>query len=268
MTDIAMRTVIFMHLQRTGGTTFLKLLDNIYNRDETYAIDGKRFRESIHEFAQLPEEQRGKYRLIKGHLLWGLHTFCPNETTYITILRQPIDRAISQYYWHLRPECVYPIPADMALGEFLESGTFISADNGMTRFIAGKDRGAVAYGKCSRDMLELAKYNLKRYFLAVGFTEYYEESLILFKRLLGWEKYPFYQKKNVHRQKPAHPDLSKGQVEILLKYNQYDIELYEFAKELFEDRIRQEGKSFQDELALFIQLKAIHCEQEKETRPR
>jgi len=246
--------VIFMHLHRTGGTTFLKLLDDIYNSEETYTIEGKRFVQSAREFSQLPDEQRKEYRLIKGHQFWGLHRFCPNGAKYITILRQPLERVLSQYYWHLRPECPFAIPPGMMLDEFLESGSFISTDNGMTRFIAGKDREDVAYGKCSPDVLALAKNNLQYYFLAVGITERYDESLISFKRLLGWEKFPFYLKKNVCCQKPSHPILSKWEDEALLKYNHYDIEIYEFAKKLFADSIGEMGESFQSELALFKRL--------------
>lgn len=248
-----MNTIIFMHLHRTGGTTFLKLLDNIYAASETYTIDGRHFRESAIEFSQLPENQRKKYRLIKGHLFWGFHRFCPDETTYITILRHPLQRAISQYYWHLRPECFYPISPDTTLAEFLESGRFISADNGMTRFIAGKDREDVAYGKCSPEMLDLAKNNFQRYFLAFGLTEYFDESLILFKRLFGWQKFPFYQKKNVHQQKSGRHELSSRENEVLLRYNHYDIELYEYARQLFEDRLLKEGQPFQEEVTLFRQ---------------
>lgn len=242
-----------MHLHRTGGTTFLKLLDNIYAPNETYTIDGRHFRESAIEFSQLPENQRKKYRIIKGHLFWGFHRFCPNETSYITILRHPLQRAISQYYWHLRPECFYSIHPDTTLEEFLESGKFISADNGMTRFIAGKDREDVAYGQCSQEIFDLAKTNFQRYFLAFGLTEYFDESLLLFKRLLGWQKFPVYQKKNVHQQKTQKPELSSREKEALLKYNHYDIELYEYARQLFENQLMKEEQSFQDEVALFTQ---------------
>jgi hypothetical protein len=251
---MTMKTVIFMHLHRSGGTTFLKLLDNIYDASETYTIDGKRFRESAVEFSHLSENEREKYRLVKGHLFWGFHGLCPNETTYITILRHPFDRSISQYRWHLRPDCFYPIPPDWTLEAFLESGRFISTDNGMTRFISGKDREDVEYGKCSPEMLGLAKTNLERYFIAFGLTEYYDETLILFKKILEWQKFPFYQRKNVNHQKPANPGISSREHEVLLKYNRYDIELYEYARQLFEERIEKEDQSFRDEVALFKQL--------------
>jgi hypothetical protein len=123
----------------------------------------------------------------------------------------------------------------------------------MTRFLSGKDRDEVAYGKCSQEMLDLAKNNIQRHFLAFGLTEYFDESLIFFKRLLGWQKFPFYQKKNVHQQKSGRPELSSREQEVLLKYNHYDIELYEYARQLFESLLMKEEQSFQDEVALFKQ---------------
>jgi hypothetical protein len=262
-----MKTIIFMHLHRTGGITFIKLLDQIYDPEVTYAIDGRHFRESLQEFIRLPEEERKKFRIIKGHLFWGLHNFCQAGTRYLAFFRHPIDRAISQYYFHLRPQCLYPIPPDTTLTEFLDSGKFISTDNGMTRFVAGKDREDVEYGQCSRDMLKQAKHNLEHHFLAVGITEYYDQSLVLFKRALGWETYPLYQKKNVNRRKPANRCLSQQERKTLFKYNQYDIELYAFAKKMFATRIQEEGKGFEDEVAHFIQLNKAHQSGVKSNRP-
>lgn len=246
-----------MHLHRTGGTTFLKLLDNIYNENETFTIDGKHFRESAIEFSLLPLDQRSKYRLVKGHLFWGFHKYCPNKSDYITILRNPIDRAISQYRWHLRPECAYPVSPDLTLIDFLESGKFISADNGMTRLISGKDRDDIDYGKCTDEMFEIAKNNLEHEFLVFGLTEYYDETLILLKKILEWPKFPVYIKKNVHEKKPINQNISEQEYKVLIKYNRYDIELYEYAKKLFEERIKKETSSFHTEVNLFKQLNSM-----------
>jgi hypothetical protein len=254
--NVNRKTVLFMHLHRTGGTTLLKVLESFYDANETFAIDGKRHRCSVQDFIRQPEAKRGKFRMIKGHLFWGLHHFCLNEATYITILRHPIDRVLSLYYWQLRPDCFYSIPAGTTLEDFLASGEFVSVDNGMTRFIAGKDLDEVPYGMCTGKTLELAKDHLARHFAAFGLTERYEESLILFKRSLGWERFPFFQKVNVHQQKPAHPVISAREQEALLLHNAYDLELYGFARMIFEDRISQMVASFADEVALFKHLNA------------
>jgi hypothetical protein len=246
-----MNTVIFMHLHRTGGTTFIKLLDRFYDKKETYAIDGRRFQDSLKELIALPEEQRRKYRLVKGHLFWGLHRHLPHRATYLTFMRHPLARAVSQYHFHLQPRCFYPIPPDMTLREFLESGKFVSTDNGMTRLVAGKNWDEVPYGECTREMLELAISNLRHSFLAVGITERFDESLQLFNRLLGWGQDPLYQSLNVNRKKPVRSVLSKEDEDALRHYNRFDLQLYEFARAWFEKRIGQEGPDFQTDMERF-----------------
>ena len=46
-----------------------------------------------------PAAQRGRYRLIQGHLYFGLHRFIPRASTYVTFLRQPVERVLSFYYY-------------------------------------------------------------------------------------------------------------------------------------------------------------------------
>jgi hypothetical protein len=169
------------------------------------------------------------------------------------MLRDPIDRVTSLYYYQLRPQHKYYISPGISLVEYLNEGIALSSDNGMTRFIAGKDRDDVAYGKCSPEMLEEAKENLNRHFLAIGLTERFDESIILFKRLLGWEKMPFYHLININKQKPKQRQLTDSELSCIKKYNGLDIELYNYAKRLFEEKISQQDSCFHQELKLFIQ---------------
>jgi hypothetical protein len=237
-----------MHLHRTGGTTLQKLTDALYAPQHTYLIRGKHFQESAEEFKRLPDEKRKAYRMIKGHMFFGLHEYCAAEARYITILRNPLRRAVSQYYWHLRPEGYYPIPSGMTLCEFLESGKFISADNGMTRFIVGKDRDAVPYGRCTAGMLDEAKSNLQRYFLAVGLTEQFDPSIILFKRLLGWKKVPAYTVKNKNSQQYEHAEITEKEHACIKRFNELDMELYRYATTLFEQKVSTQDPTFADDV--------------------
>ena len=47
----------------------------------------------------------------------------------------------------------------------------------------------------------IKKNNLKDKFIAVGFTEYFDESLLLYKKKLNWPKPIYYAKKNVTKNK-------------------------------------------------------------------
>ena len=43
-------------------------------------------------FAQIPPARLRKTRMFKGHMLFGLHEILPQPSTYITVLRDPVDR--------------------------------------------------------------------------------------------------------------------------------------------------------------------------------
>ncbi len=54
------------------------------------------------ELSQMPEERKAKIRLVYGHQVWyGIHTFFPQPTIYVTFVRNPIARFVS-FYFHVR----------------------------------------------------------------------------------------------------------------------------------------------------------------------
>src|SRR5256885_12995965 len=88
-------TLIFLHIPKTGGSTIYKVLERQSSRAKTFRLDSPQ----IARFKTLPAAQRGRYRLIQGHLYFGLHRFIPRASTYITFLRRPVERVLSFYYY-------------------------------------------------------------------------------------------------------------------------------------------------------------------------
>lgn len=62
-----------MHLHKCGGTSLLSALRDVYKKDECFTIDGRKFRDSAKELIAL--EDKNKYKLIQGHLIFGLHEY-------------------------------------------------------------------------------------------------------------------------------------------------------------------------------------------------
>jgi hypothetical protein len=121
-------------------------------------------------------------------------------------------------------------------------------DNDQTRRIAGLEP---EFGKCSANTLNTAKENLRRFFSVVGVTERFDESLILMKRVLGWAKEPFYLPGLVNKDKPARTAVPQRTLDVIAERHLFDLELYQFANELLQDRIRSQDSSFEAELNLF-----------------
>jgi Galactose-3-O-sulfotransferase len=249
--------VLFMHLHKTGGTTLSKVIDAMYPPHQVFSIQGRRFRESIEDFKSFSPSRRSGFKVVKGHMFFGLHLFIPRPSFYITLLRHPLERIHSLYYWALeRPNVQYHKQVagrGMSMEQFLESGLAPAADNGMVRFLSGCDVDTVPYGRCTDDLLDIAKRNLSEWFPVFGLTEFFDETLILLKRSLGWEKMPFYLRKNVTEGKPrrnGHGMRSKAAAEC----TRLDLPLYEYARERYHSLVAVQGGGFREEVLRFKEL--------------
>src|ERR1700724_2464607 len=87
--------LIFLHIPKTGGSTLYKILERHFSPAETVTLDTP----GVARFKTLPAAKRGRYRLIQGHMHFGLHRFIPRASTYVTFLRQPVERVLSFYYY-------------------------------------------------------------------------------------------------------------------------------------------------------------------------
>lgn len=257
------QTVIFLHIPKAAGSTLSSVIQRQYEPGDTFRIDGFHIRESIDEFKKIPEAKKEKIRFLSGHMFFGLHEFLPQASTYITMLRNPVDRVISHYYHVIRHSNHYlyqeVTSRNMNLKDYVSSGISAELDNGQTRDISGEgivqkpfpDTG-ISFGQCSTEMLERAKRNLREHFAVVGLAERFDESLILLKRTFGWGT-PCYVKSNVGENHPHKRDISKDELKLIEKYNELDIELYKYAGEMFEELINQRLplSSFERELKQF-----------------
>ncbi|MEO6969971.1 MAG: sulfotransferase family 2 domain-containing protein, partial [Chthoniobacterales bacterium] len=100
--------VIFLHLPKTAGTTLNRLIEWEYPLSEMYSIDPVLFRWSAAHLRKLSPDRLKKTRMFKGHMLFGLHEALPQPATYITVLRDPVDRVLSAFYF-MRSYKLHPL---------------------------------------------------------------------------------------------------------------------------------------------------------------
>lgn len=254
------KTVIYLHVPKAAGTTLNNVIQRQYPRGTVFILNGQRPHVGWAEFQRLPEGERARFRVVLGHMTFGLHEHLPQPCTYVTILRDPVERLISMYYYVLQKPLHYLYTTvttrRMSLADFVRSGLSPEIDNCQTRLLAGAPVFGVGPGfaECSGEMLEQAKANLQQ-FAVVGLCEQFDESLLLLKHTLGW-KFPLYQRENVTRGRPVRESISEEELELIAAHNQWDIELYMHAKNLFEQLIARQGSAFYRELAAFRWLNA------------
>src|SRR5947209_2429097 len=90
-------TLIFLHVPKTGGTTFRKILERSYSGEAVLTLKGADYTADFENFANSAESERRRYRLIQGHLYFGFHDLVPGDSSYVVWLRDPIARALSFY---------------------------------------------------------------------------------------------------------------------------------------------------------------------------
>lgn len=247
--DYHKKSLIHLHIPKTAGITLQQILVLQYPSAQIRPF----FRlEEYHVVREQPPEQKTQYKLFQGHMPFGLHKYLTQPCIYITQLRDPIDLALSSYFFFelsyretvLKREVDRSIPT---LDEFRGAQMRDMFDNMQTRFISG--RLDAKFGECSREMLDLAKQHLDEFFI-VGLVEQFDEWVTLLSTLFGWGA-PFYSRANVTRWRLSPQQLPADLIEWLHENNQFDFELYAYAKTLFQRRIAEQGKGFSDRVQEF-----------------
>jgi hypothetical protein len=272
--DESLRTkaLLFLHIHKTAGTTLNRIIEREYNPFRIYTIEGGRIEWSIDHLKKLPEKRRAALRVVKGHMSFGLHEYLPQPSTYITFLRDPLERCISSYYYskgnpfnpfHKRIE-----QENLNLPAFLDIAPW--NNNLQCKTIAGIDRREFRPVEVFRRMtqlgagavdpsmdrwsdaatLEKAQENLSRYFGFVGITDRFTHSLIALKHLFDWKlsSYSSYRKS---RNRPKSEALDPEILAAVEERNRFDRALYEFGKKMFENMLARTNIDLEKETAAF-----------------
>jgi len=215
----AQEKIFFLHVPKTGGCTFRSLLEDHYPV-EAYRpfMNWKTFRPDHKTFQNLS--------LVHGHMLYSrAMPYCKNFIK-ITFLRDPVARVLSEHRFlsasknnlghiqHFLPPNSDPID---------------TAANIACMFLSQLD--PLDPNISIEQHLESAKNSLKE-FDFVGITEQMDESIALFFQMIGWklpEKIPF-----LNTTDPSRSNDPQEILDAIAERNWADIELYRFAKELFE----------------------------------
>ena len=251
--------------------TLRPVVSKRYSASQTYRIEAD-VNADIDRFIALPKIERYSIQLLTGHMSFGLHEYLSPGTKYITVLRDPVARVWSEYCF-LKTNTYHPlhdVVSKMSLYDYLMSNVTNQASNGQTRLLCGNHKVG-SPGIAGRDdmhdgHLQIAINNLKYHFVVAGAQEYFDETLLLFKRELRWWWWPVYVRKNatIGKKQSATPE----EVELIQSVNQLDVELYKYVIDKLRLDIKNGGTRFQKSLDRFriinrwyqfLCLLPLHC---------
>lgn len=231
---------LFLHVPKTAGST----LSAVFKRNEKPS-------KFLHTWAQPKYNDMARVAqkdTVFGHFRYGLHFYFSRPCTYMTVLREPIDRVVSHYYYH-RQHKKDPGHA-FAMNHTFEEWIRLSpaGNNDQTRSVSG----IRSEFNITEKTLDMATQHLRRMAI-VGLTENYHETLMLLKYIAGFTIVK-YRPVNKGVKRPKVDDVPEATIELIKKHNWADIELYKLGKEIFEKQLSLMPPQYHSDLKQFNKL--------------
>lgn len=248
----------FLHIPRTAGTTLNTILSQNFEKDAILSLYKK---EEFEQYKEILLENFQKLKLIQGHIL--LQNYDPpqiysSDVKVFTFLREPLARMQSEYFFlkQWKYSQMYEVihKNNMSFVDYITSDLSkvrYKGKNFMTRAISGED---LASSGARQKALSQAKRHLEKQFVFFGIQERFDESLVMLSKVLSLKNI-LYERRNVLSEK-CKKTLSSHDVEVATRYNALDIELYQFACALFNDRLTSKRVVTPGEIKAFMTMNA------------
>jgi len=246
---------IFLHIPKTGGITLSEIVTQNFESEQIFHIrnpnvaKAPRFSSNCGtcaDFAALPESERASFDCVVGHVTFGIHEKIDRPCVYATLLRDPVDRVLSQHGQFNRMVLggEFPEEETVDLEGFFEIRPN-SVENQQARFLNGSQFASLS----NEERLIRAQENLRKHFVLVGTLERFDESLLLLNHRMGWPTRP-YEVRNVGQNRSQVTDLSQETLEKIRNRTRLDKALFELADQMLSEGIRG-IPGFQKELRRF-----------------
>lgn len=203
--------LLCIHIPKTAGRTFRQALKCHYGEDGVLTLDHQFLKKRNETLEDYPVRN---YPVVHGHLFFDqLQPFATPASRWITWLRHPVERVLSNYFFYCTNGYVTRKKKDphlqlMTLKEYVH---LPKNRNVMTRF--------------------LGELQLRDCFF-VGLQEHYSEDLGQLAKKLNWSLpvEHFQLRINVNSSKPnLHQAISKDSRQVIAALNTEDMALYEEA---------------------------------------
>lgn len=245
--------IAFLHIHKTGGTTLKAAMTRVFGGSRVLNISTANHANNTRDVRAFLADPDPHIAVVTGHFWIGALVPAPGPHRRITMLRHPVDRLLSLYYYFLKRQ---------EMGRWQEFAGMENPTLQEAIRAAVPDRQVKALSRgmppreSTREDLETAKRHLAESFAAFGLQERFNESLVLFAQSLGWERLPLYRRyKRSRRPREVPP----GIPELVAELNPLDMELYAYAEALFAERIAAQPPAYRRALAQFQMVNSLYA---------
>jgi len=226
--------VIFDHLPKCGGLSLYPYLDSNYPQRKIFTINGVQPEQSILEFQSKSKKKKSNYFLIKGHLANELFEYIPSNFLKITMLRDPIDRVISHYFYAKNMPHHYLYSqihsSNINLEQYVSLGITDEVRNWYTTHFSGLPLEIVK----SEPEISLTKAitNILNHFDLIGFLDEYFLFATELKKIAGYRKSFNNIKINTSKKRLKKNEIASSIINKIEINNEVDILLYAHLKKI------------------------------------
>ena len=220
---------LFLHVMKCGGTSIRHIFENILGPSNVSWV--------VDKDVSLPPARLSRPTLIGGHFPHLFGNYFHADRNYISMLRHPIDRVLSHYFFYKNNVPAKNISTKkthtLSLSEFIhsEDPEIISyLSDFQTKLFAHLDLSVCNLTK--DELLKKAQEHLSR-FAFVGLYEEFSDSVDFCCLRFGFPPVPDIPRENVTKDRKFSHDLSQELLKKLTRLNEVDLEFYATVKDLF-----------------------------------
>ncbi|MEW5871691.1 MAG: glycosyltransferase [Chloroflexota bacterium] len=220
----------------------------------------------MYQLAEVSDAQLAGYRYFGGHFVYPVARFLAgSQPVFATLLREPVERFISQFYFQQEkvqvavrgPDSLRARFTRMSLDEFVQATDFVIHRQGvdvqakmlgldinaetladLREALNRLDYSAPDNPLCAPANLALAKSRLEL-FAFIGLTERFQDALFLLAYTFGWPPITVYHSLNPTASRPSLQAINPALLARIANLNRADQVLYAHARSLFESRFEQ-----------------------------
>ncbi|XP_071090562.1 galactose-3-O-sulfotransferase 2-like [Haliotis cracherodii] len=212
----------------------------------------------------LPPMRNRTYDMMFNHVIFNktfLKPLFPPDTKYIAILREPFDQTVSAFMYY---KYVYPMPylwtinGENPVTEYLKDPRKYEPPNASTSFTNNRMSVDLGFPNVwSRNLTQARDFirDLENTFHLILIAEYFDESIVLMKRLLKWEFQDILYISSNSLKKGHDLKFTPKDRERHRRWAWLDHMLYDHFYQLFWDKIHAEGKSFFREVQTYKEIR-------------
>ncbi|XP_019636353.1 PREDICTED: galactosylceramide sulfotransferase-like [Branchiostoma belcheri] len=278
--------IVFIKTHKTGGTSFIQILHRFgYLRNLSFVIPTRRntgsmnglYPKGLKKKSNYLPPQGGAFDILAYHTIYDRKAIAdlfkkPENVAFVTLLREPLSQFRSSFnYYRLAKS--FNIVSETPMASFLQNPVRYNPRlslPSLTKSPMALDLGFPPTAVISATALSLRNHSEKysstirdfarkisEEFDLVMLTEFFDESLVLFKRMMCWQlKDILYYKSNGYIYKQKEEVLNEKLRQSHKRWDVVDYPLYEKLNNTLRGKIKELGNDFLSEVDHFKMVNA------------